>query len=350
MAVAMRRGVGPMLATAVLLLATCGDGGATGTSSTDLDPPPSETPAPTVPPPTSSPVTPPPTTPPLTTQPATTQPQTTQPQTTPVTDPALDPSTTVPAGDVLVNVYWAGEVINPPVCCPERISAGGRLVRGPAVARGALEAMLDGPNAVEQGIGMLTTVPEGTRLLDLAVRDGVATVDLSGEFEEPSGSYAERFRVAQVVFTLTQFDNIDRVMFRIDGIDRDEIMSHGIPVDEGVTRNDDPDLRPLILLEHPHPGAVVDGELVIRGESNTFEANVRYVVTAGGGDGVIVTEGFTTATAGSGVWGTFETTVDLTAHEFPAGPGSVIVFESSARDGSMINVVEHPITLAPLDG
>lgn len=345
MAATRHPGVAATVAAVALWFAACGGAETPATSSTDLDPAPTVRPAPTAPPTTASPVTePPPTTPP-TTAPPTTEPPPTEPPTTPVPD-----TTTASSGDVLVNVYWVGEVINPPVCCEERISAGARLVGTPAVARGALEALLDGPDAVERGIGMLTTIPVGTQLLDLAVSGGVATVDLSREFEESSGSHAERFRVAQVVFTLTQFDNIDRVMFRIDGIDRAEIMSHGIPVDEGVTRDDDPDLRPLILLEHPYPGAVVEDELVIRGESNTFEANVRYVVTAGGGDGVVVTEGFTTATAGSGTWGTFETSVDLAAHPdtFRVGPGAVVVFEHSARDGSMINVVEHPITLAPL--
>jgi hypothetical protein len=97
---------------------------------------------------------------------------------------------------------------------------------------------------------------------------------------------------------------------------------------------------------------VVGDDLVIGGESNTFEATVRYIVTAGGGDGIVVAEGFTTATAGSGTWGTFEASIDLGADQgsYPAGPGSVIVFEESARDGSMINVVEHPITLAPPSG
>lgn len=338
MAWTRRTVVGTLVVVACLLASACGDDDTTDTADSDVD-----AAATVVTDPTSTKATEPMSTEAPATEPPATEPAATEP---PATEP---PPTGTTAADAVVgvNVYWAWEILDPPVCCAEKIGAGGRWVEGPAVARAALEAMLWGPHAVESEIGMLTTIPDGTRLLDLAVADGVATVDLSAEFEESSGSLVERFRVAQVVFTLTQFDNIERVLFRIDGVDRDEIMSHGIPVRGGVTRDDDPDLRPGILVEHPYPGAEVADPLVLRGESNTFEATVQYVVTAGGGDGIVLTEGFTTATDGNGRWGTFEASIDLDTNSdaYRAGPGSVVVFETSPEDGSMVNVVEYPITL-----
>lgn len=338
MAATRRRAVGMMVAAACLFASACGDDDRSDTTDTGTD---VVATAETDPPATEA------TDSTSTAASATVAPTTEPSATEPTSDPPPPTDTSVVDDSVLVNVYWAWEILNPPVCCAEKIGAGGRMVEGPAIAGAALEAMLSGPDAVEAEIGMLTTIPDGTKLLDLAIVDGVATVDLSGEFEESSGSLVERFRVAQVVFTLTQFDNIDRVQFRIDGIDRDEIMSHGIPVRDGVTRDDDPDLRPGILVEHPYPGAAVADPLVIRGESNTFEATVQYVVTAAGGDGIVVTEGFTTATAGNGTWGTFEVSIDLEAYPetYQAGPGSVIVFETSPRDGSQVNVVEYPMIL-----
>ena len=62
---------------------------------------------------------------------------------------------------------------------------------------------------------------------------------------------------------------------------------------------------------------------------------------AGEGEALIVAEGFTTATAGNGTWGSFEETVSFEAET--AGVGAVIVWEESAEDGSQINVVEYPV-------
>ena len=183
--------------------------------------------------------------------------------------------------------------------------------------------------------------PDGTALLDLNVGDGIAVVDLSAEFEQGSGSLAETIRVAQVVFTLTQFDTVDAVSFRIEGEDRDALASHGIDVSSPVDRDDFQNVRAFVLPERPYPGAAFQSGDVIAGESNTFEANVQWVVTDG--DGLIIGEGFTTATAGNGTWGRFEVAAVLDAET--AGPGSLIVFDTSAEDGSQINIVEFPIVL-----
>ncbi len=262
----------------------------------------------------------------------------------------MTPTSVVPVETSFVDVYWGWSVLNPSVGSPERIGAGGRQVATDTPMRHALEAMFDGPNGVEESIGMSTSIPAGTKVLGIAVDGPVATVDLSAEFETSSGSLAETIRLAQVVFTVTQFDGIDRVKFHLEGEPQDQILSHGFVVGEGLTRDDFANVRPAILIEQPYPGADVANPLVIRGESNTFEATVRYAITTGGGDGLIVTEGFGTALAGNGTWGAFEIVVDLT--EFPAdyrpGPGSVIIWEDSAEDGSRLNVIEIPIVLPEL--
>ncbi len=82
-----------------------------------------------------------------------------------------------------------------------------------------MEALLAGPNALETDIGWGTSIPADTELLDINIRDGIAIVDLSAEFEQGSGTLAEVMRVAQVVFTLTQFDSVSAVSFRIEGED-----------------------------------------------------------------------------------------------------------------------------------
>lgn len=60
-----------------------------------------------------------------------------------------------------------------------------------------------------------------------------------------------------------------------------------------------------------------------------------------------MTEGFTTATAGNGRWGTFEVVVDVSAFpsEYQPGPGAIIMWEDSPLDGARVDVVEIPIVL-----
>ena len=241
-----------------------------------------------------------------------------------------------------VDVYWIWTVDTSSAQTPEQLAAGGRS-SGSEVAMdpaAAVEALLEGPDELETEIGMTTLIPPETELLGLEISDGVAVVDLSGAYEDMNGTFGETAAIAQVVFTLTQFDTVDGVAFRIDGEDRDTIGPHGSGVEVPLTRDDfSQSVRPLILLESPTPGAVVTDEVVIRGESNTFEGNVVYAVTDG--DGLIVAEGFTTATDGNGTWGTFEETVPVEIET--AGLGAVIVWEESAEDGSRINVVEYPV-------
>ena len=246
-----------------------------------------------------------------------------------------------------VNVYWGWTVLNPAAGSPERIAAGARDVPASSPARNALEAMFDGVDAVERAIGMVSSIPDGTRVLGIAVDGTTATVDLSAEFEQPGGSLDESMRLAQVVFAVTQFDGLDRVRFRVAGEPRDTILSHGFEVGDGLRRDDFPEIRARIMVEEPSPGEEVSDPLVIRGESNTFEGTVRYAVTGGGGDGLVLIEGFTTATAGMGTWGTYEIEVDLAelSADYVPGPGSIILWEDDPRSGEQVDVVEIPIVL-----
>ena len=211
-----------------------------------------------------------------------------------------------------------------------------------AVARAALEELLAGPSDLDEEVGLTTAIPEGTRLNDVSVADGVATVDLSPEFESGGGSLSMQLRVSQVVFTLTSFPTVDAVAFMIDGQPVQAIGGEGIMVDPPVSRAAFADnTLPAILLESPGPWQDVSSPLRITGTSNTFEATFNYEIVDPAG--VIVAEGFGTATAGTGTWGTFDVTVPYEIAR--PGVGALIVFESSAKDGSRINLVEIPLRM-----
>ena len=206
----------------------------------------------------------------------------------------------------------------------------------------ALEALLAGPTEDEGQAGLGSAIPAGTQLLGVAVADGVARVDLSAEYGSGGGSLSMFTRIAQIVFTATQFDGVDGVEFLMDGEVLEALGGEGVILDGPQTRADWEEQAPAILVESPLPFEAVTSPITVTGSANTFEATFQLVITDG--DGLIIHDDFVTATSGSGTRGTFEVTVDV---EVPrAGVGSIIVFEESAEDGSQINLVEVPVRIS----
>lgn len=236
------------------------------------------------------------------------------------------------ADEAAVRVYFARD---------EKVAVAGRAVEAPAVARGAMEALLSGPDDFEAGLGMTSAVPTGTELLGVSITAGDARVDLSGDFASGGGSLSMQMRVAQVVFTLTQFPTVDRVTILLDGEEATEgIGGEGVPAVE-VDRSDSEDVTPFVLVESPVPGETVSSPLEVVGIANTFEANVRFQVADGGG--TVLDEGFTTASGGQGVWSEFRGTLDFEVGS--PGPGTVTAFQDSARTGEPIDVYDVPVEL-----
>ena len=287
----------------VLFLAVaCGDD--------DDDP----TPTPTDPSPTGEP-----------TQPATTATPATTPAATPQAMPTDEPST------IELNVYFMrGEHV---------ATVLREIPQTEGVARAAMEALLEGPSGDEEETGLTTSVPDGTELLDIAVEDRVAIVDLSGDFESGGGTLSMRSRLAQVVYTLTQFPTVDAVQFRLDGVDTEVFGGEGVTLDGPADRDDFEDVTPAIFVESPPQGATVTSPLRVTGTANTFEAVFQLTVVDN--SGLIIYEDFVIATSGTGTRGTFDVTIEFDVER--EGAGAIIVFEESAQDGSQINVVEVPV-------
>jgi germination protein M len=224
----------------------------------------------------------------------------------------------------------------------EKVGPVAREAVGEAVGRGALEGLLQGPTDAEQELGFSTMVPAGTELLGLSIVDEVATVDLTEEFATGGGSLSMTGRVAQVVYTLTQFPTVSGVLFEIEGEPVTSLGGEGVEIGEPQTRADWEALTPAILVESPLPFDDVTSPLRVSGTANTFEAVFQLNVTDG--EGLIVYDEPQMATSGTGTRGTFEVTASFDVPR--AGVGAVIVFESSAEDGRPINVVEIPVGIS----
>ncbi|MDX6448509.1 MAG: hypothetical protein QOD08_972 [Gaiellaceae bacterium] len=248
--------------------------------------------------------------------------------------PVTQPGTTTQrsAASTVVPYFVAGDQVaaGEPVQTPER-----------GVAAAALRAVLDGPSDRELAAGLTTAVPPDTRLLDLAVADGLARVDLSGRFREGEGAPATRERLAQVVYTLTQFPTVKTVRLRIDGHAVSSL--GGVKLDRGLTRADFESETPAILVESPGFATAVSSPFTARGTANTFEATFEWELR--GASGAVLAKHFETATSGTGTRGTFSFPVAFRVSS--TTQGSLVVFERSAADGSRIHVRSVPLTLQP---
>lgn len=261
----------------------------------------------------------------------------------PATEPPATTATEPPATSGETPTEPAAETMNLSVYLTQGETIGVVRREVPAteaVGRAAMEQLLAGPTSEEEGIGFSTQIPAGTDLLDLAVADGVATVNLSARYAEGGGSATMFARLAQVVFTLTQFPTVDGVEFQLDGEPVSTFSSEGIVLDGPQTREDYEDVTPAILVETPAPFDTVTSPLTIAGTANVFEANLSYALEDA--SGAEIANGFTTATCGTGCRGTFEVSVPF---EWSGEPqGTLYVFEISAEDGSRTKIITIPLT------
>lgn len=182
----------------------------------------------------------------------------------------------------------------------------------------AIDELLDGPNEDEVELGLETALPEDLESADVSVEDGVATVELEGAAD------LSREALAQIVYTETALPGVESVT-----IDSDS-----------YTRADFEEQTPSVLVESPLPFEEVETPLRVTGTANTFEANFQYELLDS--EGNVVAESFATATSGTGTRGTFDFTTDAVDDI-----GALVVFESSAEDGSRMNEVQIPLTAAP---
>jgi spore germination protein GerM len=214
-----------------------------------------------------------------------------------------------------------------------------------AVGGAAMDELIKGPNDAELGArpGMYTNIPDGTTLLGLTFKDGIATVNLSKEFDGGGGSATMLGRLAQVVYTLTQFPTVTGVQFQVDGQPMVVFNENGNVVAGPFGRDDYAAQLPAIFVDRPAWGGVLGSPARLVGVANVFEATFRVEILDGQGRSLAATP--VTATCGSGCWGTFDVTVRYTVSR--AGWGTLRVWEPSAKDGSVTNLTEYPVWLTP---
>jgi spore germination protein GerM len=210
-------------------------------------------------------------------------------------------------------------------------------------AETVMTLLLEGPNSGEMSgtPAISTAIPEGTSLLGVTVESGVATVDLSGEYDDDGGSFGMFARLAQVVFTLTRLPDVDGVVFSLDGNPVTTFSSEGIELDGPQSREGYYDQLPPVFVDSPAWGEPVSSPVAVSGLSNVFEATSQVMLTDD--DGATLFEDHVMASCGTGCWG--EWSVDIPYAIDREQFGALIVWEISAKDGSQVNLREYPVLL-----
>ena len=276
-----------------------------------------------------------------TAEPTTTAAPTTTVATTTTTIPSTS-TTAESAEDDGGVVYFLLEELDPEAAGPYLVPVFRPGINGQDPVA-MVKALLAGPSSdeVEGTPSISTAIPEGVDLLEANLTDGVATVDLSGTFEDGGGSFSMLGRLAQVTFTLTRLDSVDAVAFKLDGEPVTVFSSEGIELDGPQERDDYSDLLPAVFVDQPAWGQPVESPVQVRGVSNVFEGVSQVMLTDD--DGEPLSEETVTASCGTGCWGEWESTIDYTVDRDQFG--ALIVWTHSAEDGSRIHVREQPVQL-----
>ena len=187
------------------------------------------------------------------------------------------------------------------------------ITTGPAIATTTIHQLFEGTESE-----LTTAIPPETRVRGLAIEGEVASVELEPEV-------TDRRALAQLTYTLTQFDTVERVSF-----------NGGVPVGRAAVEEQTPAIR----VESPVTGEEVESGFEVSGTANTFEATFQYELLDAADK--ILRKDFVTATSGSGTRGSFRFTVPYQVSAPKAG--RLVVFEISAEDGSRTN--ERSVALA----
>ncbi len=112
-------------------------------------------------------------------------------------------------------------------------------------SRDVINALLAPPSREEQALGLISSIPADTALLDTEPADSneQLVIDLSRDLFDIEGSeLANAF--AQIVWTVTELDGVSQVRFRIDGESARAPNAEGTEQPGAVTRADYAALAP----------------------------------------------------------------------------------------------------------
>ncbi|MCL5408573.1 MAG: GerMN domain-containing protein [Candidatus Omnitrophica bacterium] len=102
----------------------------------------------------------------------------------------------------------------------------------------AIEELLKGPDKKEKKLNYFSFIPSGTLLNNIEIKNNIAYLDFNKKIESGGGIENMEGRLSQIVFTTTQFPQIKKVRFLINGKEIKSFSGEGLTdVDKPLGRN-----------------------------------------------------------------------------------------------------------------
>ena len=210
-----------------------------------------------------------------------------------------------------------------------------------------LEALFAGPSSDDVALvpGLVTALPDNMTPPGLTVYEeegsGTADVIVSDEF-----AAADRSAVAQIVFTVTQFEGLERVNFIAEGGGDPPVLSDGTRLDAPFFSRDGlADLLAPIFVDQPPVNGVVGSPFTIRGVAD-FSTDIGYELL--GQDQSVIAGGSIPARCEAA--GCIRELIVDVAYELPQVEAGWLSVFGAAEDGSRVNEVRHLVTIEATPG
>lgn len=111
-----------------------------------------------------------------------------------------------------------------------------RTVEEKDILNAALENLIKGPTPKEKDRGFITAVPAGLKVRGISINGRTAEIDFSSAIEEGAAGDILIKRVQQIVYTSTQFENINSIVIKINGQRRKSMGSDGFSISGPLKR------------------------------------------------------------------------------------------------------------------
>jgi spore germination protein GerM len=134
--------------------------------------------------------------------------------------------------DVLVLVYW----VDPQATQELGLQPTKLVIANKSEPKEVLETAFQQLLSGNNDRGYTTTIPTGTKLLDLKTDKTGIHINLSGDFITGGGSESMMGRLGQVIYTATTLEPNSKVWIDIDGKPLEYLGGEGIEVSQPMTR------------------------------------------------------------------------------------------------------------------
>jgi spore germination protein GerM len=99
-----------------------------------------------------------------------------------------------------------------------------------------LNQLIKGPSPYEEGKGYITAVPSHLKVRSVTINGKVAEIDFNNAIEEGATGDILLKRIQQIVYTATQFEDVDSIIIKIEGQRRKSIGGDGFSISGPLKR------------------------------------------------------------------------------------------------------------------